>query len=333
MPKKRLFHIPLALLSALLLVLTSACSASTDDGSGTRANAGASASTQLQTVKIGAVPTLILGFLQVGEQQGYFAKQGLKLDITPADSGPNIISSLAAGQYDLAYTAYAPALVAVAGGQDLRLVDHLDNVSAAGHNAGLLVKSDSPITRWKDLEGKKIGANAPRSQLVLWIQAAIKADGGDPGTLQIVPLPLNQIADNVAQGKLDAGSVTEPYLTQAHNSPALRDLGDPATAGFSQGTPSGGVFTSEKTLQAKSDVITKYRAAFAQTIDYANGHVDEVRAQGAKLVGLSDAAAKTITIDPISTDVKAQDFGPFVKALTELGWTKTDVDIERFLSR
>ncbi|MCT3012708.1 hypothetical protein EFN05_11825, partial [Propionibacterium freudenreichii] len=58
---------------------------------------------------------------------------------------------------------------------------------------------------------------------MLWIQAAIKADGGDPSTLQIVPLPLNQIADNVAQGKLDAGSVTEPYLTQAHSSPALRD--------------------------------------------------------------------------------------------------------------
>ncbi|MGC3995005.1 MAG: ABC transporter substrate-binding protein [Propionicimonas sp.] len=319
-------------LSALALVGCSTASA--DDGSGTRSSASP-AGAGLQTVKIGIVPTLELGFLTIGEQQGYFSAEGLQLEVTPVDSGPNVITGLVAGQYDLGYTAYAPPLVALAGGQDLRLVEHLGDIGPKGTNGGILVAKDSPITSWKDLAGTKFGTNAPRSFGVLWVQAAIASEGGDPSTLELVPLPFNQIADNVASGKLDAGLALEPYLTQAlkTQSNKVRNLGDAATAAFAEGTPSGGIFTSANTLTSKADLISRFRAGLEKSIAYGNEHLDDVRAAGATLSGLSSEDAATIRLDKIDTSVTAADFEPLLAAMKKFGWITTDIDINTFLGQ
>lgn len=320
----------LALASSLALA---GCSTTAigDDGSGAAKAASTSATAGLDTVKIGVVPTIDLGFLTVGEQQGFFADQGLQLDITAVDSGPNVITGLVAGQYDLGYTAYAPPLVALAGGQDLRLVEHLGDLAADGENGGVLVRKDSTITRWRDLEGAKLGTNALRSFAVLWVQGAIAADGGDPSKLELVPLPFNQIAENVASGNLDAGISLEPYLTAALKSDDLRNLGDAAAVAFKPGTPSGGILTAASTLESKADLIARFRTAFAKTVEYGNAHLDEVRTAGATLSGLSAQDASLLPLDPIDTSVTAADFEPLVAAMKQFGWIQGDVDIEKFL--
>lgn len=319
-------------LSAMALVGCS--SAGADDGSGTRTEASGSAGANLQTVKIGIVPTLDLGFLTVGQQQGFFADQGIELEITPVDSGPNVITGLVAKQYDLGYTAYAPPLVAVGSGQDLRLVEHLGGVAPKGENGGIFVRKDSGIKRWRDLEGAKFGTNAPRSFGVLWVQAAIASDGGDPSKLELVPLPFNQIADNVASGKLDAGLGLQPYLAQglkAH--PELTDLGDAAAVSFPPGTPSGGIFTAASTLQEKPELFTKFKAAFAKAVEYGNAHLDDVRAAGATLSGLSAEDAALIPLQKVDTAVTAADFEPLIAAMKKYGWVEKDIDIDKFLGQ
>lgn len=325
--------VALATVAASALAMVACTTTGADDGSGAKSTAS-STDNGLQTVKIGIVPTLDLGFLTVGEEQGYFAEQGLALDITPVDSGPNVITGLVAGQYDLGYTAYAPPLVAVGSGQDLRLAEHLGGIAAKGENGGIFVRKGSGITRWKDLEGAKFGTNAPRSFGVLWLQKAIADDGGDPSKLELVPLPFNQIADNVASGKLDAGLGLQPYLAQGlkqHSN--LTDLGDAAAAAFAPGTPSGGIFTAATTLAAKPEIFTKFKAAFTKSIEYGNAHLNEVRAAGATLSGLSAEQAALIPLQKVDTDVTAASFEPLLAAMKKFGWISTDIDINKFVGQ
>ncbi|HAM44462.1 MAG TPA: hypothetical protein DCM67_05525 [Propionibacteriaceae bacterium] len=318
---------------ALLLGLSlTACSSATgDDGSGINSSTNA----DLQTVKVGSIPTLGLGLLKVGEQQGFFADEGLQLDITPVDSGPTVITGLVAGQYDVAYTAYAPPLLAIAGGQDLRLVYNLGGLGPKGTNGAIVVAKDSAITSWKDLAGAKLGINAPRSVLVLWAQAAIAADGGDASGLELTPLPFNQIADNVASGKLDAGFLVEPYLTQAlaKQGDKLRSLGDPAAATFAEGSPGAGVITSASTAENNAELITKFTAAMDKTVAYGNEHLDEVRTAGADLVGLSSEDAEKIYLGSIDPQINAADFEPLVTAMKKFGWVTSDIDLGTFVNQ
>lgn len=324
-------HIAAGIALLLGLSLTACSSATGDDGSGTNS----STSTGLETVKVGFVPTLGLGLLKVGEQQGFFADEGLQLDITPVDSGPTVITGLVAGQYDVGYTAYAPPLVAIAGGQDLRLVYNLSGIGPDGTNGAIVVAKDSSITTWKDLAGAKLGTNAPRSVGVLWAQAAIAADGGDASGLELTPLPFNQIADNVASGKLDAGFLVEPYLTQAltKQGDKLRSLGDPAAKTFAEGSPGAGVITAASTAQNKAETIAKFTAAMDKTVAYGNEHLDEVRTAGAALVGLSSDDAAKIYLGTIDPQVSATDFEPLVASMKKFGWITTDIDLDKFVNQ
>lgn len=321
--------------AATLLVITAACGSSTDDGSGTSNDSDDETTepAELETVTLGVVPSLSLGLLRVGEDQGFFADEGIELDITPVDSGPNVITGLVAGQYDLGFTAYAPPLVALGSGQDLRLVSPIDTHGEAGTNGGVFVRSDSGISTWSDLEGATLGTNAPRSLAVLWVQGAIAADGGDPSSLELVPLPFNQIAENVNSGSLDAGISLQPYLTHGlAQFDELEDLGDPAAEFLPPGTPSGGIFTSAETFEAKADLIERFQRAVDNTIVYANDNIEEVRAAGAELTGTSAEDAAEIPLDGLDATATAEDFGPLIDALLEFEWIETELDIETFLS-
>jgi len=176
---------------------------------------------------LGAVPGQDLGLIELAKVRGSFAAEGLDIKIVPLDSGPNVVVGVVAGQYDLGYTAYAPPLLAYANGSPLRVVSGVGTVGKDGLNGGTLVRKDSGINSWKDLAGKKIGTNAPRSLFSLTVPAAIAANGGDPSKIQLIPLPFSEIPKAVADGRIDAGVALEPFLSKglADNS-NLRNLGD-----------------------------------------------------------------------------------------------------------
>ena len=133
---------------------------------------------------------------------------------------------------------------------------------------------DSGITSWKDLAGKKIASNAPRSLFSLTVPAAIAADGGDASGIEIVPLPFNQIAKAVADGQVDAGVSLEPFLTAGLSEyPELTDVGDSIAAVLPEGSGSGPYFTSVATGEAKRAAIDAFAAVMAKTIAYANEHL------------------------------------------------------------
>lgn len=323
----------LAVVAAAVLSLGLASCAVETPGGATSGGTASGAPTELTTVNLGIVPTLSLGVLTVGEEQGFFADEGLKLNIVPVDSGPNIIAGLVAGQYDAGFTAYVPPLLAVGNGQDLRLIVSLGGTGADGENGGVLVRADSGIETWADLAGVSLGTNAPRSALVLWAQGAIAADGGDPSGLELVPLPFNQIAEKVNSGEIKAGVTLQPYEAQALSAfGELKNLGDPAAQWLPEGTPSGGLFTSAKTATEKADLIDAFARAVKKSVEYGNANLDEVRTAGAALAGLSAADAELVPLRPFDTAVDADSFAPLLKGLKDFGWVENDIDLTGFLS-
>ncbi|HMR49965.1 MAG TPA: ABC transporter substrate-binding protein [Arachnia sp.] len=318
----------IAVVGAGMLALT-ACADEDPGSANTAAGAGAQ---ELTTVNVGVVPTLSLGVLAVGEEQGFFADEGIKLNVVPVDSGPNVIAGLVAGQYHAGYTAYVPPLLAVGSGQDLRLVVGLGGTGTAGDNGGVLVRADSGIDSWADLPGAKLGTNAPRSAIVLWTQGAIDAEGGDSTDLELIPLPFNQIAEKVASGEIDAGVTLQPYEAQAQVAfPELKNLGDPAAVWLPEGTPSGGLFTSAQTATEQADLIDALRRATLASVEYGNQHLDEVRTAGAALAGLSAEDAELIALQPFDTSVDAASFEPLLRGLRDFGWVESEIDLDAFL--
>jgi NitT/TauT family transport system substrate-binding protein len=321
--RRRRVRVAAAFVAALPLGILTACG-----GSGTPLDTSSAPADT--AVRIAGVPDISLGLLQIGEDHGYFAQQHLKLDIKQLDSGPNVVTGLVAGQYDIGGTAYAPPLIALASGQQLRLVAPIGANGDPGANA-VLVRNDSSIKSWKDLVGKKVATNAPRSMLVLWTQKAIDMDGGDPAKLSVLPLPFNQIAGKVSSGEIDAGILLQPFVAQGLSQhPNLKNLGDPSTSA-PIGTPAVGMFTTAKIAASKAGVLLRFKIALANSVAYANAHLSEARADGARMTGLSASTAELVPMGKFETTVDASSFGPLVDALEKYKWVSQKVDINAFL--
>lgn len=284
------------------------------------------------TVTVGVVPSLALGLLKVGEAKGLFADQGLTLKYVNVDSGPNVVTGVVAGQYDVGYTAYAPPVLAVAGGADLTVVSNVDTTGPDGTNGGVLVRKDAGITTFKDLAGKKIATNAPRSLLSLTVAAAITKDGGDASGISLVPLPFAQIGKAVADKQVDAGVILQPFQSAALAAyPDLTNLGDATAQALPEGSPSGVLFTSEQTEEAKQDVIDRFRTAVAASITAANADLDAVKVAGAPLAGLTAEQAKALPLSSFSAEISAADLEPLTTLMVTYKWVPAAPDLSGFI--
>ena len=283
---------------------------------------------------LGAVPGQDLGLIELAKVRGSFAAEGLDIKIVPLDSGPNVVVGVVAGQYDLGYTAYAPPLLAYASGSPLRVVSGVGTVGKDGLNGGTLVRKDSGINSWKDLAGKKIGTNAPRSLFSLTIPAAIAANGGDPSKIQLIPLPFSEIPKAVADGRIDAGVALEPFLSKGlADYSTIRNLGDSTHAVLPEASPVGVVFTSASTLAAKSDAIARFKKVFDQTVKYANKHLDAVKIAGAAPAGLTKAQALAIKLAPYDTTTSAAALKPLADLMAKFNWVAKAPDLTAFFSK
>lgn len=310
--------------------------ASADEPATTAATAATTAPAEpveMTKLSLGAVPTLDLGTIGVGNEQGIFERAGLEIEITFADGGPAVVTGVVSGQFDIGYTAWTPPLLAIAGDQPLRLVTGVAGVGPEGSNSLVLVRDDSGIESYADLTGKKVATNAPRSVLALLAVAAATADGGDGSSIEIVPLPFGEVARAVAEGTVDAGVTVEPFITAAAEEyPNVVSIGDPSLVVQQERDPSTLIFTSADTLSGeKADAIARFTAAFAEAAAYANENPDDVRRLGAEITDVPEAAAAIMPVSPMVPEIDPARLQPLLDAMLQYAWIEEPIDLTEFL--
>lgn len=187
----------------------------------------AAASAQAQqntTVRIGYIPVMGAAQVFVAEGEGWFKKEGLNVQFTKFESGPNLIQAVASGTIDVYNAGFAPLLVARSKGQDVRViaatvVEELGIAASeqlAPFFAGKSVKDKAAALkafRQKNGRPVKFGTqpigSGPHTSLVYWLQEVIKADKED---YEIVELGIDATQRAILTGAVDAGSIREPAL-------------------------------------------------------------------------------------------------------------------------
>ena len=317
-----------AILSIPMLVMATGCSPSSSTPAASDAGAGG----ELQ-LKVGVVPGIDVGLLDIAIEKGYFKDAGLALEVTDVQ-GPQVVTGVVSGQFDLAYAAYAPPLLALASGTKLEVVSGLATIGAEGHNGGTLVRSDSGINRWSDLAGRKIAATSPRSLTALTLQAAINKDGGDPSNpVKIVPLPQSQVARAVSEGTVDAAAVAAPFDAQGiEQFPNLKIFGDSTAFILPEGAAYTGFFTTDKVQGSLGEAMKAFQAGMVKAVEYGNANPKEVRLRGAARAGLDEKQALSLPDSHFSVDVDAASLQILVDAMVEQKWITKTPDLSSFVT-
>ncbi|OEJ35035.1 ABC transporter substrate-binding protein [Streptomyces subrutilus] len=194
------------LTAALLCALTSACAGASGPAAG---RAGAPVSLAASD-HLGGAP------VYVAQERGLWSAEGVEATVTTRPSGRDALNAVLGGQAQLGVVGDLPAVTAVLGGRELRIVADLSRFS----DWRLLTRTDRHITGFAALKGRKVGV--PQGTNVEYALSRMLASAQlTSADVTVVNLAPNQITSALARGDIDAG-VTFPSFYDA----ARTTLGD-----------------------------------------------------------------------------------------------------------
>ncbi len=229
-------------------------------------------------VKVGLISILDVAPIYLGKAKGFFAKHDINLTLQPAEAGTETIPAVLNGNFQFGYSNIVTLLAARAQGLPVKITNNGNNSTGVdGADFGsLFVKGDSPITSVKDLAGKKVAVNVLQNIVELSVRASADKAGIDPDSIQYVKLGFPDMPAALASGQVDAAFVVEPFQQVV-----LSQGGRAIASSLVDAAPNLSVamyFTSEQMIAKNPDLVRRFTAAMNESLAYAQGHPDEVRA-------------------------------------------------------
>lgn len=243
----------------------------------------------VRTVTVGALPTADLAGLYLAQADGLFARQGLRVVITPIASTAAVITAQQQGRIDVAGGSYVPYIAAEAAGGRFRVLAPASVLQP--YVRELLTTRDSAVTTLAGLQGKAVGVNGTGSVGTLLTDILMSDHGLSPQSVRFVtdPKGFPGLPGNLQAGKYSAVFLAEPYITTAELA------GDRVLADLDQGSAVGYQMDGYVATQAWAQRNPATAAAFIRAVGQGQqvAHTDgpAVRAVVAKYGHLTPEVA------------------------------------------
>jgi NitT/TauT family transport system substrate-binding protein len=266
---------------AAMLALAMAVASCGDDGDDSgAATSGAGSREQMREVNIGYTPVGEQVLLKVAEQQGIFEKHGIKVTfLRAAPTGAGQIAQALNGQIDVGIASVTGVMNAAASNVPVHVVSALaKDFEKDGTTAyTTIVPGDSPVRRFKDLEGKALAVNSLKGNWEITAREAIAQDGGDPSKVKVVAIPFADQVAALKSGRVDAISTLQPFGSQLEAS-GFRNIGD--AQAMAMGAPDSVAsitFMAKKFTDENPEAAKGWVDALTEAAKFGNENPDVIR--------------------------------------------------------
>jgi NitT/TauT family transport system substrate-binding protein len=260
-------------LAALLLtaLIVAACGAQTAAPAPTQApqGGGVAEATAAPAATGGELVTLRTGYIQqniiyaplyVAMERGYFAEQGIQIELTPIQSGAEAVVQLAAGNFDVSLGGAGAGLFnAAERGVKFTIVAPLHS-ERPPISSPLVIspKRAGEITSIADLRGKKVAVNGRGVGTEYWLAQALAQGGLTMDDIEFVAMPFPNMPPALENGSLDAAILTEPLTTLSADNGLVTVLANDFIDGFTATY----VYMGDELLTGKPEVARGFMKAY-----------------------------------------------------------------------
>ncbi|HEY7662461.1 MAG TPA: ABC transporter substrate-binding protein [Xanthobacteraceae bacterium] len=238
---------------------------------------------------------------ELGQRAGIFKKHGIALDLSYPENEDDTEVPVVSGGAELGVgVGIMDALRAYGKGAPLRIV----GASMSGSASYWYVAAGSPIKTVKDLKGRSIAywRNGPSSQYDVFdlmdryrIKARPVLTAGAVATL-----------DQVMSGHIDVGWATAPFGVDAIEQNRIRMLAKANEIPRVRDKTVDVMIASADTLQQRKDVLTRFLAAYRETVDWMYSDAAALK-EFAEFAGVSEGIAQRLRADFITKEMLSPD--------------------------
>ena len=261
----------------------------------------------------------------VAKKKGYFEKQGLDVtEIRRGTGSPNAMRLVGNGNAEFGF-GDLPTL-AVARAQNVPVVA-LAAVNQHSPLGMLALAKSHKLTKPQDLKGLNIGVQ-PSGSTYVFLKAFLAANGMSLNDVQQSTLT-PPYENYLLLGRVD----TVPGYIDAEVPELEAKAGGPGSLSIMMGADHGwkaygsGLFTSEKMIKDKPDVVARFVKAYGEAFDYVVAHPEEAAEITAKAAP-GYAEKKDVLLAQINADIASTFTSPETKEhglgwMTETQWEET----------
>jgi NitT/TauT family transport system substrate-binding protein len=271
---------------------------------------------QATSLKIAAVPIEVSAEPFYAYDGGFFKAAGIEPTFMGGNTGPAIAAGVASGAIDIGMSNSVSLVQARGHGLPFVIVAPGSVYTAKVATDLMVVPKGSAITRGKDLTGKTVGVSVLNGIPHYASRAWIDADGGDSSATKFVEIYHPEMIAALAQGRVDAASLSEPYLTPARA--ANRAIGAPEDAIAPEFLLTVH-FTTLAWAKANPDLLRRYVTAIIKTAQWANAHPDLVVPILAKYSKQPEDAVRTMQRALFSDTLVARQLQPVIDVTAKYG--------------
>lgn len=222
-------------------------------------------------LKVGLMPAYNSIPLIVAEKGGFFAAQGVRVELVPFSSQLNRETALQTNAIDGTISDMINAIQAWSRGFNARVT------SASEGDFSLLSAPGSSLLSMADLcrPGGRIRTGLLENSIVYYVtERMLESEGADPARIELVPIvALPARLQMLLAGKIEAACLPEPLATMAIARGAHR-LADTRE----MGTTPGVLLFTKKALSGKSTEIASFYRAYDKAVSEVNSRGEMYRA-------------------------------------------------------
>jgi len=252
-------------------------------------------------VKFGVFKVVGTSPVFLAEENGYFAAEGLEVELVPFTAQEPLVLGIASGDLDFGATAFTGSFYNLAGQGVLKIIGAFIH-EAPGFQANTLIASnrayDAGLKTPKDLAQRAAAIPEIGNPAQYALSLVSEKYGIDANTIRFMPMGSNpNVVSAVVGGQADFGVAPISFAR-----PSLQKGDVKLIAYIGDETPwqLGGVLTSTKTANNRGDVVRRFLRGYQKGVEYYydafiapdgsrrdGPHAEEVIALATKYTGLS----------------------------------------------
>ncbi len=208
---------------------------------------------------VGVTPVGDFAPLYYAQSKGYFTKVGLSVTIDP--KGSSEVPPLLSNSYQAVSMSWPTFIQAIA--QGVGLTGVFPGITGEPKTqTGIYAMPSSGITTAKQLAGKSIAINQPKSSAELNARVSLTDAGLDPTKNTFPIYPITAEGDALVAGKVQAAYLVPPFSTEAAAQGAKLVLD--AYGSSLKGTPVAGFVMSDTFVKQNPNSVKAFQKALSE---------------------------------------------------------------------
>ncbi len=275
-------------------------------------------------VRLVFVPATTGLLVHVAQEQGFFAENGLAVELTPATNISEIIPTLGQ-QVDISLGTATDLIRAADSGLDV--VQILGNTNDTEDNpfVRVIVPADSGIESVTDLEGKRVSSPTLSGVIHVATRYWAQQEGIDPDSIEGVQVPPPATVEQFSAGQVDAAEALEPFAGALVGQGNV-SIGDPFA---SIGLPLATNFWVANGEWAANNpgVVEAYKLSLEQAQAFVESNETDARAILQGYTGMPDPVAANVSLPTFNLEIRTDDLSRWAEVMVSLGDFEGEIDV------